>query len=160
MSGIIDLQSDILDRTIELLQCRLEAISEIAFHTALDVNWLNAFSFQAGDSCRLWDVSKVDALHNWLLVLELACPIQRYGCNDAMQILGGAACYAVQARLASTTSGVVPHAECSAALRRANARVDGLRDTNNWIRLPGDDRAEADLQCYLGGCRKAHTKGS
>jgi hypothetical protein len=149
MSGIIDLDSDILYRTIELLQSRLESFSEISFHTGLDIQGLNAFASRAGDNCRLWNVSKVDDLHNWLMVLELACPIQRYGCNYAMHIVGAAACYAVQARLANTTSGIAALAECSAILHRANARVDGLRDTNEWITLQDDDKAEEAQLSYL-----------
>jgi hypothetical protein len=150
MSGIIDLHADIIDRTVELMQSRLETIGDIAFHTGLDANWLTIFSTRAADRCRVWDVSSVYLLHDWLIVLELACPIQRYGCNDAMRIIGEASCYAVRSRLLNAISGLAPLAECWPVLRRAEARVDGLRDTNEWKTLQGDDEAEEALQSYLG----------
>lgn len=149
MSGVIDLHLDILDRTKELMQSRLETIGDISFHTGLEVAWLTAFANRTLDQCRSMDVSNVCRLHDWLILLELACPIQRYGCDYAMQVIGDAACYLEKARLLDMISGLLPLGECWEVWGRAQARVDGLRTTNTWITLPSDQRAMLELEAYL-----------
>jgi hypothetical protein len=137
-----------LDRTRELMNGRLESIGEIAFHTSLDAKWLEKFSIQSGMRSKLWDIGKVSLLHNWLMLLELACPIQRYGCNYAIRVIGDAACYTEKARLLSITTGIGPLGECWSVWQRAYARLDGLRKMDDWIILPGDDREMANLLRY------------
>ena len=137
-----------VERTLFLVRNRLESFNELAFHTGIDRPWIESLARNGEKALRgSQDFDRLDALHDWLFALELACPRQRAGPPKALTMLGAAALYIEDARLEGSVSFAAN--DRRHIYQFASKRLRDLLLHNNWCPQPSDDKRLLPIRLYV-----------